>query len=123
MTAATFRIAPRNSQIVIADPNAKIDVPQWQESKPFLATPSCILFFCLCEIDGETEITLGTAREVDPGMPPVFEGYLLTPSKTLAIETVVREPILRTATSDVRTKLLIWSNALKEPTKIWVGIE
>jgi hypothetical protein len=123
MTIATFRIAPRNSQIVIADPNGKVDVPQWKESMPYLATPSCILFFCLCEIDGETEITLGNSNEVDPGVAPVFDGHLLTPSRTLAIETVVREPILRTATAGVRTKLRIWSDASKGPTKVMVGIE
>jgi hypothetical protein len=109
---------------VIVDPNAKkVDVPDYQESVPFVATSSCILFYCFPEVDGETEIALGKASEVDPGGPPVFDGHLLTPSKTLAIETVVREPVLRTQTLGVQTKLRIWSNAIKWPTKIVVGVD
>lgn len=120
----TTKIAPRNSQIVIVDPNAKkVDVPDYRESVPFVATSSCILFYCFPEVDGETEITLGNASEVDPGSSPVFDGHLLTPSKTLAIETVVRGSILRTLTLGVQTKLRIWSNAIRWPDKIVVGID
>ena len=69
----TTEIAPRNSQIVIVDPNAKkVDVPDYRESVPFVATSSCILFYCFPEVGGETEITLGNASEVDPGSSPVF---------------------------------------------------
>ena len=120
----TTKIAPVNSQVVIVDPKRrKIEVPEYQESVPFVATSSCILFYCYPEVDGETEITLGKASEVDPGTAPVFDGHLLTPSKILAIETVYEDPILRIPTLDVQTKLRIWSNAIKWPTKIIVGIE
>ena len=119
----TAKIAPPNSQVVIVDPNGKVDVPDWREPAPFVATSSCVLFACYCEIDGETEITLGKASEVDPGNAPVFDGHLLTPSKTLAIETVEGDTIFQMPTSGMQTKLRIWSNAIKEPTKIVVGID
>ena len=120
----TTKIAPVNSQVVIADPkNRKLEVPEYQESVPFVATSSCILFYCYPEVDGETEIALGKASEVDPGTVPVFDGQLLTPGRILAIETVYREPIFQIPTFSVQTKLRIWSNAIKWPTKIWVGIE
>ena len=120
----TAKIAPPNSQVVIVDPKRrKIEVPQWQELAPFIATSSCILVLCYPEVDGETEIALGTVREVDPGSKPIFDGHLLTPSKILAIETVYGDAILQIPTSDVQTKLRIWSDAIKWPTKIMVGIE
>jgi hypothetical protein len=122
--AETIKIAPVNSQVVIVDPNSKkVEVPDYRESVPFVATSSCILFYCFPEVDGETEITLGKASEVDPGHAPVFDGHLLTASKTLAIETVEGDTILQTPTSGVQTKLRIWSNAIKWPTKIVVGID
>jgi hypothetical protein len=120
----TTKIAPPNSQVVIVDPKAKhVDVPQWQELAPFIATSSCILVLCYPEVEGETEIALGNAREVDPGSTPIFDGLLLTPSRILAIETVEGEPIFEMPTADVQTKLRIWSDAIKWPTKIMVGIE
>jgi hypothetical protein len=120
----TVKIAPENSQVVIVDPKRrKIEVPDYQESVPFVATSSCILFYCYPEVDGETEITLGNASDVDPGTAPIFDGHLLTPSKILAIETVYGDTILRIPILDVQTKLRIWSDALKWPTKIVVGIE
>ena len=120
----TTKIAPPNSQVVIVDPKkGKIEVPEYRESVPFVATSSCILFYCYPEVDGETEIALGRAGEVDPGTAPVFDGHLLTPSRILAIEAVGGDAILRIPTFSVQTKLRIWSNAIKWPTKIMVGIE
>ncbi len=120
----TTKIAPPNSQVVIVDPNGKkVEVPDYRESVPFAATSSCILFYCFPEVDGETEIILGKASEVDPGYVPVFDGHLLTASKILAIETVQGDAILQTPTASARTKLRIWSNAIKWPTKIIVGID
>jgi hypothetical protein len=66
---------------------------------------------------------LGNAKEVDPGSTPIFDGHLLTPSRILAIETVEGDPIFQMPTADVQTKLRIWSDAIKWPTKIMVGIE
>ena len=117
-------MAPVNSQFVIVDPKMKgIEVPEYQESVPYVATSSCILFYSYPEPDGETEISLGYAEEVDPGNAPVFDGHLLTPNKILAIETVYGDTVLQIPTSNERTKLRIWSDAIKWPTKIWVGIE
>jgi hypothetical protein len=120
----TTKIAPPNSQVVIVDPKGKnIKVPQWHEPQPCIYTESCILVLCYPEVDGETEIVLGNADQVDPGNTPIFDGHLLTPSRMLAIEMVGGEPVFQMPTADVRTKLRIWSDAIKWPTKIWVGIE
>ena len=120
----TTKIAPPNSQVVIVDPKAKnVIVPQWHELQPCIATSSCILVLCYPEVEGETEIALGKADEVDPGSTPIFDGHLLTPARTLAIETVEGDPILQIPTAGVQTKLRIWSDEIKWPTKIMVGIE
>jgi hypothetical protein len=120
----TVRVAPVNSQVVIVDPkNRKVEVPEYQESVPFVATSSCILFYCYPEVDGETEISLGRASDLDPGIAPVFDGHLLTPSRILAIETVYGDTILQIPTFSAQTKFRIWSDEIKWPTKIWVGIE
>jgi hypothetical protein len=93
------------------------------QAPPFVSTDSCILFACLANMDGETELTLGKASEVDPGTPPTFEGKLKTPNRKTALETVEGNPVLNAETDRQETIVRIWSNRTPERDKVIVGID
>lgn len=123
MLILTTRLSPPYSQIVILDPGSKVDVPEWTKDLGVISTDTCILVACLTDIDGETEFTLGHAKEVDPGTRPTFERKLKTPTHQIALETVEGDPVLRMQTAGPEITIRIWANALREPDKIVVGIE
>jgi hypothetical protein len=73
------------------------------------------------EIDGETEIVLGPRRDVDPGEPPVFEGKLETPNRSLAVMIVPGTKILEAIVPSAHTHISIWANDIWEPDRIVIG--
>jgi hypothetical protein len=60
------RIAPPNSLVFISDPDGG-QAPIPVRGARILSTPSCISVGCQCEIDGDTQIKIGGAAELDPG--------------------------------------------------------
>lgn len=110
------------AQIVIVDPSGKAEVPDWREGVSVVSTDTCILCACLPDMDGETEITVGKAEDVDPGGYPVFEGKLMTPSYTVALETVEGDSILDVKTIMRETTIRIWINHKTSPDKVAIGI-
>jgi hypothetical protein len=87
-------IRPVNSLIFISDPADGV-VPEWIPDALILSTPSCVSVGCYPEQDGPTEVILGRAQEVDPGVPPAFDGGLDTPRKVVAVSTVGGDNILQ----------------------------
>jgi hypothetical protein len=73
----SVRNAPPNSLIFISDPDLGV-IPEFIPGVPILSTASCISVAYLMWQDGETNVTLGPASEVDPGHPPAFDGNLET---------------------------------------------
>lgn len=124
----TAKYAAPNCQIVVSDPDAKIEVPQWPMNSVNMAvrliwTDTCILVGCLMDADGETEFTLGRVREVDPGRPPVFEGKLKTPTRKISLESVDGRTVLEASVPQLETKVRIWTNHESEPDNVIVGFE
>lgn len=115
------RIAPPNSLLFLTDAGGG-EVPEWRRGVPILSSPSSISFSCLAFADGETDVTLGSARDVDPGTPPAFEGVLETPSRTVTLSTVERQKVLESAVPSARTRVRIWTNHPTEPDKVIVGL-
>jgi hypothetical protein len=74
------------------------------------------------EIDGETEITLGSSHEVDPGVRATYEGILETPSRGVAVLIVPNKKILETKVTTTRTRIRIWANDSWEPDQLRVGL-
>jgi hypothetical protein len=122
MTLTTIRAALPNSLVGISDPKKGV-VPDALGQGGVAATETCILISCLPEVDGETEITLGTAGEVDPGGSPVFDGQLATPSGVVQVVTVEWKPLLKAPVSTVSTRIRIWTNHPKFPDKVMIGVE
>lgn len=116
-------LAPPNSQTVISDPQAVVEVPRWKRDVAYVSTDTCILVGCLMDADGETTFVLGDMQEVDPRHPPLFEGRLKTPNRHLALETVDGRTVLEARVSRQEMLLRIWTNSEREPDKVIVGFE
>ena len=119
------KYAALNAQILVSDPNAQVEVPQWTTNPPvrLLWTDTCIVVGCLIDADGETEFTLGDMDEVDPGRPPAYEGKLKPPTRTLSLESVNGITVLGTRLGREETMVRIWTNHDKEPDEVIVGYE
>jgi hypothetical protein len=118
----SVKIAPPNSLLFISDTDGGVP-PYPVRGAQILSTDSCISIACYPSIDGETAITLGPGREVDPGNPPAFDGTLSTPNCEIAISTVERKTILSEHVSGTMTRVRAWVNRPSMPDKIIVGIE
>ena len=87
------------------------------------ATGACIIVGCLAEMDGQTEIVMGKAPEIDPGHRPSFDGVLETPSHVVCVWTVEWEKVLETRVPTTSTRVRVWGNHPTEPDEIIVGVE
>ena len=116
------RVSPPNSIVFISDPNGgEAPDPVW--GAMILSTPSCISVGCLPEVDGETEITLGPAQEVDTGDLPDFTGTLETPNRRVVVSTVEEETILEAPVPGTKTGVRVWLSHPRWPEKVIIGLE
>lgn len=118
----SVKIAPPNSLLFVSDPNGG-DPPYPVRDAQILATESCISIACCPWIDGETAVTLGPSREVNPGTPPAFDGELETPSGTIVISTVDQKTILSDEVAGATTRVRAWVNRPLMPDEVIVGFE
>jgi hypothetical protein len=118
----SMRVAPSNSLIGISDVEKGI-APDIDPKSSIVATESCILVACLPEVDGDTEITLGRAGDVDPGKTPAFDGQLATPTGNLQVVTVDWKPLLQIAVMGAKTRVRIWLNRPEFPDAVTIGVE
>jgi hypothetical protein len=119
----TVAVRPQYSLIVICDPTAKVNVPDWPYGASLAASDSCILCGCYPEVDGPTQVTLGTIEDVRPSGPQVFEGTLKTPGFKIALETAEGDSILDMPTKMAETRVRIWANRDRAPNDLVVGID
>jgi hypothetical protein len=115
------KVAPPYSLIFIADPEGG-DTPECSPPAPYWATPSCIAVGCLMYQDGDTEVSLGLAGEINPGGHPIFDGLLETPNRMVNVETAEGELVLQAGVPTESTRVRIWTNAPREPDKIAIGL-
>ena len=114
-------IAPPNSLVVISDAHGG-EVPLAMRAKRIVSTRSCIAVGCRMFADGPSRFTLGPAREVDPGMPPSFEGSLEAPSRTVVVSTVERQALRRAQVPSREVRVRIWTNHPTEPNEVVIGL-
>jgi hypothetical protein len=120
--ASSVKIAPPNSLIFVSDIDGGMP-PYPVRGGEILSTGSCISIGCYPEVDGETEITLGSRKEVDPGGAPIFDGTLETPNRVIVISTVDGKAILREKVSGTTTRVRAWLNRRSLPDTVIVGFE
>ncbi len=114
-------IAPPYSVILVSE-LGKGAVPSSMDGSVIAATASCIAIGCRSEVEGVTEMTVGSISEIGLTTPPAFSGVLATPGKIVALQTVFNEPIMEMAVQSDRTPIKIWVNDSHEPDKIFVGL-
>lgn len=117
----SIKIAPPNFIIGVSDAQKGL-VPDNVPKTGIAATDSCILVACLPDVDGETEIVLGPASEVDPGTPPAFDGQLATPTGTLQVVTIEWKPLLKLSVDSKKTKVRIWPSSPRPPERVVIGV-
>lgn len=114
------RIAPPYSLLYVADPNG--GEPPEPDEAPIWSTRSCIAIRCFTFSDGETDVSLGAADEVDPGSPPAFDATLLTPSREVVVSTAEYETILRMDVRNTKARVRVWVNHPTEPDVVIIGL-
>lgn len=119
--AETVTTAPPYSLVFISDPNGG-EIPTWEGELFFASTDTCIALGCMMEWDGDTEFTLGQRSEVDPGGIPAFEGKLKTPGLSLVLYTAEDKTILKAPVSKDETMVRVWTNRLRQPDRVIIGI-
>lgn len=115
------RTAPPNSLVLVMDPRGG-EIPASMNQSLVSATNSCIAIGCLSEDDGETDVCLGPRSNVDSGERPVFDGTLATPSRKVAVKTVLGETLLEATVPAAVTHIRVWANDAAEPDRIVIGI-
>jgi hypothetical protein len=118
----TVRAAPPNSLLFVSDPQGGMP-PYPAEGEGVLGNELCVLIVCYPYQDGETTVTLGPAREVDPGNTPVYDGVLQTPNRALVVTTVDDETLLKEDVSGTTTRVRAWSNKPSMPDRIIIGFD
>jgi hypothetical protein len=116
------RVAPANSLVLVSDEGGG-EIPVTMAQSIVASTSSCLAIGCNSEVDGETELILGPANEVDPHTEPEFQGKLDTPAHNVVVRSVLGERLLELRVSRAQTRISIWVNDSTEPDKIIIGVE
>jgi hypothetical protein len=117
----TIRIAPPNSLLFVSDVDGGTP-PEITRRGRLWTTSSCIAVGCLAFMDGETEVSLGQARDVDPGGQPAFDGVLETPNRAVMVSTAEGEKVLDAGVPGKSTRVRIWTNHPTEPDRVIIGL-
>jgi hypothetical protein len=118
----SIKVAPPNSLVFVSDPDGG-EPPVPVRDAMILSSPSCISVACYPEVDGETEITLGSMAEVDPGDFPSFTGTLETPNRAVVVSTVEQDTLLEARVPGTRTAVRVWLNHPRWPDKVTIGLD
>lgn len=119
--SSTTRLAPPNSVVFVSDANGG-EVPSSMGGAVVAASGSCVAVGCRSEDDGETEFTLGTLAELDRSEQPAYVGILKTPSRRVAVRSILGRCLLDTAVSGELTRLTIWVNDPREPDEVVIAV-
>ena len=119
MMPHSIKTAVPNGVLFIADGAGGL-APDPIRGVPIQATRSCIAAGCLIDSEGETAITVGPSRAVDPGYSPSFDGELDSP--TLTVSTVNQKKILETGVPTGSTRVRIWVNHPTFPDNVIIGL-
>jgi hypothetical protein len=115
----TISISPPNSLILIMDFKSG-RVPEALGNNLVAATDSCIAIGCRSEYDGPTDVYLAQPHECTPSGALVFEGDILTPSRSMSVCTVMNKEVLSDETAGENTHVRVFANDPIEPDRIFV---
>lgn len=117
-------IRPVNS-IVFISGGGFVDVPadQLQRTSLFAASRDCLIVCVYPEVDGPTKLTIGGAREVDPGYTPSFVGILETRSGRIIIDQVDDHVVHDQAVENSTVTVTLWFSDSRWPEQVFIGID
>jgi len=76
-----------------------------------------------CASSESTELTVGDLGAAEAkASTPVFDGRLATPSRKVAVRTLLGVTLLEVVVPTTDTRVRIWANAPAEPTAIRIGV-
>ena len=116
------KVAAPNALLLLSDINGGIALSGMQGSL-IASTPTCIAIGCTSDCNGETEVLVGPGREVSTSEAATFEGELDSPSRKVALRTLLRSRVLEAPVRHPRTRVRIWVNHPSEPDKIVIGLD
>ena len=113
----------------IAAPRALVLVQDSAGGEPPLAVPGQLVSATAtsvavgCAGAGATDIRLGDLALVPFGPAhPAFDGRLSTPSRKLAVRTLLGATLLEVTVPTGDTHVRIWANSLVEPTELTIAV-
>jgi hypothetical protein len=116
----SITVAPPHSLVLVMDSGGG-ELPASIEGI-VTSTDSCIAVGCTCEIDGPTEISLGTLDEMAAGLTIAFDGFLSTPQRSVTVQTVYGEILTDAAVPTTRTAVRIGVNDEREPDRVFIAV-
>jgi hypothetical protein len=76
-----------------------------------------------CSASVATEVTIGDVGIADAAVTvAVFDGRLSTPTRTLAVRTILGATLLEVVVPSTDTRVRICANAAAEPTALTIGV-
>jgi len=116
------RVAAPNGLLFVNDLGGGT-IPEPTGGSRIWSTQSCVAVGCKIDCEGETQVTLGKAREVDPGYEPSFDDALETPGRAVIVSIVPGEKVLEATVPTSSTRVRVWVNHPSEPDGIIIGLE
>lgn len=120
--AVSVRISPVNSLIFVHGPNRWVS-PLPVRGQLIWFNSSCVATACYPEIEGPTEIVLGSGDEVALRTPPAFDGLVDSPEGFVVVTAVGEDrPVLQLGVSTVLTRVRIWHSNPRWPEIVTIGL-
>lgn len=120
MTSIT--LSPQNSLIFVMD-HSSGELPEAINGQSVAFTDSCVAVGTLCEVDGETTITLTDSLEGVRRDQMVFDGVLNVPQRELAVCSAANERLLTMKLPRPEARVQIFANDASEPDQIVVFVD
>lgn len=120
---AVVDLAPPHSVVLVMDQSIGI-VPAAMDGGLVAATPSCVAVGTFSEHDGTTRITLTdeASRDMSGASNLVFDGFIETPSRLVAVCSILDDAILKLPVDSQLTRVQVWANHSSEPSEICVCV-
>jgi hypothetical protein len=67
-------------------------------------------------------VTIGAAQEVAQHGVPLFDSKLETPTRSVVVETVIRERILERKVPNLKTRVRIWTDGYRDTRWVIIGL-
>ena len=107
--------------LVLVEDSAGGEPPLTVPGQLVAATPSAIAVGCAAS--ATTELTVGDLGAAEgKASAPVFDGQLATPSRRLAVRTILGATLLEVTVPTIDTRVRIWANTATEPTALRIGV-